>query len=88
MVLKQVVLDELAGGQVDRHRYGGEACLLPGEILPARGLEHPFADRHDEAAVLGDGDELVGRNQPALVAPAQQASNPISSPDAVSSWGW
>ena len=36
-------------------------------------LQHPFADRHDQADFLGERDELVGRDQPALgMVPAQQ----------------
>ena len=41
---------------------------------PEAGLaQHPFADRDDQPGFLGDRDEPVGRDRPALrVVPAQQ----------------
>ena len=43
----------------------------------ADGLQYPAADRDDQAGLLGDRDELVGRDHPALgVAPAQQRFQP------------
>jgi hypothetical protein len=46
---------------------------LPGDRLPAGLLEHPAADRHDRAAVLGERNEGVGADPAALrMLPAQQ----------------
>ncbi len=46
---------------------------LPPLRLPARLLDHPRADRHDEPGLLGDVDELAGHEQPALgMVPSQQ----------------
>jgi len=60
---------ELHGGNVDRDTdmmgpVGGSAAGL---------TDHPRADRHDEAGVLGDGHELRRRNDPLRrMPPAQQ----------------
>ena len=72
----EVGLRELAGRQVHRHRErrrprgrSSRHC----HQLAARLLEHPRADRHDEPGLLGQVDELVRRDQPALgVLPAHQ----------------
>ena len=52
---------ELARREVDAHgqviALGGQ---LPGACLATGGLEHPASDGHDGAALLGDGDEVLG----------------------------
>ena len=57
----------------DRPRSDQPGSRLPALHLAARLVEHPRADRHDEAGLLGDGDEVAGAEQAALgVLPAQQ----------------
>ncbi len=64
---------ELRHGDVDRHRQAGQALLMPGGDLCARRPQDPLADLDDEPGLLGDGDELVGREDAELrMAPAQQ----------------
>ena len=53
---------ELARRDVDRHADAGRD-LLPARAVVRGALQHPFADRVDEAGLLGDADELVGRDQ-------------------------
>lgn len=63
---------ELAQGGVDADREV-MAVLLPPAGLRARGLDHPPADRVDQAGVLGDRDEPQRGDEPAArLAPAQQ----------------
>ena len=67
--LHDVAALELQGRQVHRHpdRVG------PAHRLGTGAAQHPFADGHDEAHLLGQGDELRRRDRAALrVAPAQQ----------------
>ena len=46
---------------------------MPRGGLPHRLLQHPVVDRDDEAALLGDRDELAGRDLAELgVVPADQ----------------
>ena len=57
---------------IDTRGAGGQA-ELPGPELLARLLQHPLAERHDEAGVLGEGDERVGGEPaPLRVVPAHQ----------------
>ena len=63
---QQVRLLELASRQIHAHHHG---LLVKGEHLPAlrpaaRLLQHPLADRHDEAGLFGDGDEHQWRHDP------------------------
>ena len=52
-------------------RSGVSACSC-GQP-PAGLLEHPAPDRQDQVGLLGDGDELRGRDEPALgMAPADE----------------
>jgi hypothetical protein len=65
----------LARGQIDVHdqvRRFGEFSVPPAH-LQARLAQHPVTDRHDEAGFLGDGKELL-RRQDAVdgMVPAQQ----------------
>ena len=70
---QQVGVVELAGRQVDAHRHPADALLQPRPLLAAGLAQHPRADRHDQAALLGDGDEPVGRHQAAVgLGPADQ----------------
>ena len=49
------------------------ASVAPRRRLPAGGLEHPAAERRDQAGLLGQADERERRDQPALgVLPADQ----------------
>ena len=71
--LAEVLVLELFGRQVHRHADGVAGAALPRPGLVAGGAQHPFADRHDQACVLGQRNELVGRDQTALgMAPAHQ----------------
>ena len=64
---------ELHGGNIDRHGHRGQAGVEPGADLPAGLAQHPLADRHDEAALLRDRNELRRQNKPERrVIPADQ----------------
>ena len=74
-LLVQVLLPELAGGEVHAHRQRRPVAHLgpPAGRLRAGLAQHPGADPDDQAALLGQGDELAGRDQAALrVLPAHQ----------------
>ena len=64
----QVAVRDLAGGEVDGDVEGAGvgAQLVPLEHLAAGALLDPAPDRLDQAAVLGDRDELAGVEQAAL----------------------
>ena len=71
----EVAVGDLAGREVDRdvERPPVGPQRVPAERLAAGGLLHPAADRLDQAAVLGDRDELAGVEHAALgVLPADQ----------------
>ena len=52
--------------------------LLP---APARFREHPRTDRHDEAGLLGEGDEVERHDEsPGRMVPADQGLEPIDLP--------
>ena len=71
----EVAVGDLAGGEVDRDVEGPLVgpLLVPGEDLAAGRLLDPAADRLDQAAFLGDRDELAGVELAALgVVPADQ----------------
>ena len=70
----QVGVLELAHGDVDAHAQPAQrGAVLPLGGLTGRLLQHPPADRHDEAGLLGERDELQRGDQAALgVPPAQQ----------------
>jgi hypothetical protein len=79
--LGQVGLAELHRRHVDRDAQQRRARLMPTHRLGARLLEHPGPDRHDQAAVLGERDELIGADAAALgVVPAQQSLDPDHTP--------
>ncbi len=75
--LRQVLVLELLGRQVDRDAQQAPRQALPGARLAAGGAQHPFADRHDQAGLLGQRDEFGRRHQSALgMAPAHQGLDP------------
>src|ERR1700676_531278 len=64
---------ELDGGNVDGNRQGRESSVLPGARLAARFAHGPAADVDNEAAILGDGHELRGRDEATIgLLPADQ----------------
>ncbi len=71
--LDEFRLAELVRRNIDRHFAHVDALVEPGLDLAAGGEQHPVAERQDQAAFLGDRDELGRANQAALrVAPANQ----------------
>ena len=75
-VVDEAVAVELTGRHVDRH---GEVLPRPAprRALPAGLVQHPGPDRHDQAARLEGGEELVGRDHAALgVTPPQEGLDP------------
>jgi hypothetical protein len=78
-ILEQVGLLELADRQLDaQERMGLEReAALPVAGGLAGGVQHPAADGHDQAGVLGQGDELARHDQAPLgVVPADQGLQP------------
>ena len=73
-LLGKIRLAELPRADVDRQlQAGAMRHLLPCGQLHAGLAQYPLAQRHDETAVLGSGNELAGRHHAALrMAPAQQ----------------
>ncbi len=71
---RETRLLELTGRHVDADREPvSPAVLLPAPGLRTRRPDHPVTDRHDLAALLGDGDEVGRGEQPAArMVPAQQ----------------
>ena len=68
----QLGLEQVAHRDVDGHQDRG-AGVAPGHALPHRRLEDEPGQRLDQAGVLGQRDELVGRDvAPQRVVPAQQ----------------
>ena len=64
---------QLAGADVDPHPAGLAAQAGPGRGLLGGRAQHPLADRHDLAALLGQLQEGRRRQQPEVgVVPAQQ----------------
>src|SRR6266545_4523569 len=72
--LDQPRMPELDRGQIDVHAELAVAGqLLPFGQLAYGGIEHPAAEIGDQAALLGDADELIGRHHAALrMLPAHQ----------------
>ena len=73
---EQVGLAELAGRQVHPARSSGsirECRRCHADLLAARLAQHPQADVEDEPGLLGQVDELGGRQQPSVgVLPPHQ----------------
>src|SRR4029079_17966260 len=61
---RKIGLHQLHTGYIDVHgeRPAPWLELRPLSELPARILEHPVAERNDEARLLGDADELRWRD--------------------------
>ena len=79
---------QLLERQVDRQRRGlvVRDAVEQALALAAPLAQDPAADRHDQPGLLGERDELVGADHPALrVVPAQQrldaADRPVAQPD-------
>ena len=69
---RQALVEQVAGGQV--HRDGQRpAGIGPGARLREGGVQDVAGERADQPGVLGERDELVGKDQAALgVLPAHQ----------------
>ena len=71
---------QLTRGHVERHQRL-DPLPLPGDDLRGERLDHPGADRLEQAHLLGGGDEVVGHHQPAVgVLPAQQRLHRVHAP--------
>src|SRR5439155_10174694 len=71
-LVRQVQVEQVAARDVDRDP-DLEPGVLPGAALPERAVQDVARERADEAAVLGEWDELVRRQQPVLgVDPANE----------------
>ncbi len=58
-----LAVDDASGRQVDRHRQV-QALGAPGRRLFQSRLQDPMSERADEARLLRDRDELIGRDDP------------------------
>ena len=65
---------ELAGGHIHRdEEVGPTGDFAPGNGLPGRFLEYEVAERDDEPRILGQRDEICGRDEsPHRIPPANQ----------------
>src|SRR5580700_4130405 len=69
----EILGTQLDRGSIDRNAQRRKACVLPAARLPAAFAQNPAADRHYEAALLGDRNEMTGRDQAALrMTPADE----------------
>src|SRR6266705_761295 len=69
----EILLLELARGEVHRHGQYREPAPLPYLNLRAHFAQHPFAHRHDQARVLQNRNEFPWQDQTLLgMPPAQQ----------------
>ena len=85
----EIVLVELARGQVDRDRQLGSPAVLPRlAALRRPSRKRPESDRHDQSGRLGERNEPVGSQQAVLgMLPAQQRLDAGDAPRARSrSW--
>ena len=72
---RQILLQQLLAGQVDVHDEAVErnAQRVPSFQCQAGLADHPLAHLDDQAGILGDRDEMVGRNRALrLILPAHQ----------------
>src|SRR5207245_8106707 len=75
-----IVLPELSGGEVEPDLQL-DPLGPPDRVLTADLLDHPAADRVDQAHLLGEGDELSRREHPAVgIRPADQGLDPVHVP--------
>ncbi len=73
---RDVGLPELARREVEADLQG-DLRLAPRRVLARDLLDHPVADRLDQAELLGQRDEVVGRHEGSVgLAPAQQRLDP------------
>ena len=63
MVSDQAAAAELRRREIHRDAHRREPRVLPGARLPARLAHDPLADGADQAALLGERNEGVGRDQ-------------------------
>ena len=56
----KTLLPELHRRDIHRHRFKWIAVVLPFPSLVTGIAQYPFPDGHDQAAILGHGDEAVG----------------------------
>src|ERR1700687_1707456 len=59
----EAFLTKLDCRYIYRHRHRRKTFILPFPGLRTGGPEHPFANWHDQAAVLGNSYELIGRHE-------------------------
>src|SRR5207237_7284767 len=72
-LIDQVDEPELRGRKVHGDAQGTQPFTLPRLRLAAGFKQHPFADVIEQAAFIGDRDEIVGRHETALrMPPADQ----------------
>ena len=81
--LDQVAAAGTARRDVHRHRAGRGCRASASARLAAGFAQHPVAERHDEAGLLGERDELGGGDEAALrMAPAHQRFHADDAPAA------
>jgi hypothetical protein len=70
-------LAKLDGRDIDRYSDVGKTFLLPFPGLRTGRPEHPFADWHDQTAVLCNSYELIGWHKTQVrVSPAEECLQP------------
>jgi len=75
----QAGVAQVAQREVDGHPHD-EAGVVPGAALAQRLVQHPGRQRHDQAGLLGQGDEAGGRDRAGVrVRPARQRLHPVAS---------
>ena len=72
------VVDERHGAELNRRQvHRKTAVRRPARRIGTGAVQHPAANRDDQASLLGDGDELGRRNAAAFgVVPAQERLEP------------
>ena len=72
---------ELARGNVDRQGQRRQAGVDPGAALAAGFLQYPVAQRDDEVALFGQGNEIARRHQALFrIKPAYQCFGADNAP--------
>ena len=84
-LVHEIGLPKLAGAQVDGQRpLRTHLIVLPGGKRGASLLQHPLPQQQNKARLLGQMNELCGRNHAAgRVVPAKQALHPLNAPATV-----